>query len=263
MLLDFRAGHMDVIRSSLSLLLHPVRVAVDLPFVAVDWVGESLTLRRNLLAENERLRTESLETAAKLQRLDSLRAENRRLRALMESSARVADRVLVSEIMAVDLDPLRHRVVINKGSVHGAYRGQPLLDADGIVGQITHTSPVSSEAILISDASHAVPVQVNRNGLRTIAVGTGDPASLSLPFLPNNADIVTGDQLISSGLGGNFPPGYPVAVVTAITRDPSSPFATVRAEPSAALNRNREVLLVWSTVDLPEPEPEAREAAER
>ncbi|MBT8137245.1 MAG: rod shape-determining protein MreC [Gammaproteobacteria bacterium] len=261
MMLDFRAGHLDAIRSSLSLMLHPVRVAVDLPFVAINWVGESFTLRRQLLSENERLRTDSLENAARLQRLESLLAENRRLRALMESSARVADRVLVSEIMAVDLDPLRQHIVINKGTVHGAYRGQPLLDANGIVGQITHTSPVSSEAILISDASHAVPVQINRNGLRTIAVGTGDPASLSLPFLPNNADVEVGDLLVSSGLGGNFPPGYPVATISSITRDPASPFATVRAQPAAALNRNREVLLVWSTTEV--PTPDAREAAER
>ena len=263
MILDFRVGHMDTIRSSLSLMLHPVRLAVDLPFVATTWVGDSITQRRKLLAENRQLRTEKLETAAHLQRFDALQAENRRLRALMESSAKVADRVLVSEIMAVDLDPLRHRIVINKGAVHGAYRGQPLLDANGIVGQITHTSPVSAEAVLISDASHAVPVEVNRNGLRTIAVGTGDPGSLSLPFLPNNADIVAGDLLISSGLGGVFPPGYPVGSVTQVSRDPASPFATVRAQPAAALNRNREVLLVWSTTDASAPVPDAREAADR
>ncbi len=255
MTLDIRAGHMDAIRSSISVMLHPVRLAVDLPFAMTEWIGESLTLRRRLLAENERLRLESLETAARLQRFDALQAENRRLRALMESSARVADRVLVSEIMAVDLDPLRQRIVINKGSVHGAYRGQPLLDANGIVGQITHASPVSSEAVLISDASHAVPVEVNRNGLRTIAVGTGEAEKLSLPFLPNNAEIVEGDLLITSGLGGNFPPGYPVGVVTRVTRDPANPFATVEARPAAALSRNREVLLVWSTNEQPASEP--------
>jgi len=263
MMLDFRAGHLDSIRHSLSLMLHPVRIVVDLPFVAVHWLGESIAQRRELLAENRHLQNEKLETSARLQRFDALQAENRRLRALMESSARVADRVLVSEIMAVDLDPLRHRIVINKGTVHGAYRGQPLLDANGIVGQITHASPVSSEAVLISDASHAVPVEVNRNGLRTIAVGTGDAGKLSLPFLPNNADIVIGDLLISSGLGGNFPPGYPVGSVTQVSPDPSSSFATVLARPAAALNRNREVLLVWSTTEVGSPPSEAKEIAER
>ena len=263
MMLDFRAGHLDAIRHSLSLMLHPVRVVVDFPFVAVDWLAENITQRRHLLDENSRLHKEKLETSARLQRFNALQAENRRLRALMESSARVADRVLVSEIMAVDLDPLRHRIVINKGTVHGAYRGQPLLDANGIVGQITHASPVSSEAVLISDASHAVPVEVNRNGLRTIAVGTGDANKLSLPFLPNNADIVSGDLLISSGLGGNFPPGYPVGSITQVSPDPSSPFATVLARPAAALNRNREVLLVWSTTETDTTTPDAAEIADR
>lgn len=254
MMLDFRAGHLNALRSSLSLMLHPIRIAVDLPAEAINWLGESLKQRSQLLTENRQLRTEKLEISARLQRFDSLQAENRRLRALMESSGKIANRVLVSEIMAVDLDPLRHLIVINKGTIHGAYRGQPLLDADGIIGQITHTSLVSSEAVLISDASHAVPVEVNRNGLRTIAVGTGDPGSLSLPFLPNNADIVVGDLLISSGLGGNFPPGYPVGTVTLVERNPSTPFATVGAQPAAALNRNREVLLVWSTTDSVLPE---------
>lgn len=254
MMLDFRAGHLDALRSSLSLMLHPIRIAVDLPAQAAVWIGESFQQRTRLLAENKELRKEKLEISARLQRFDSLQAENRRLRALMDSSGKIANRVLVSEIMAVDMDPLRQSIVINKGSVHGAYRGQPLLDADGIIGQITHVSPVSSEAVLISDASHAVPVEVNRNGLRTIVVGTGDPATLSLPFLPNNADVVVGDLLISSGLGGNFPPGYPVGTVTLVERNPSTPFAIVRAEPAAALNRNREVLLVWSTTDRVVPE---------
>ncbi len=246
MVLDFRAGHLDAVRNALSVALHPLRIAVDLPFTLVDWAGESLSERRTLLAENRRLRAVNLETQALLQRFDALQRENERLRELMESSARVADRVLVSEIMSVDLDPLRHRIVINKGTVHGAYQGQPILDAAGIVGQITHANPVSSEAVLISDASHAVPVEVNRNGLRTIAVGTGDHSHLSLPFLPNNADIEAGDLLITSGLGGSFPSGYPVAVVTEVVRDPGNPFAVVLAAPSAALNRNRQVLLVWS-----------------
>ncbi|NND58771.1 MAG: rod shape-determining protein MreC [Gammaproteobacteria bacterium] len=247
MVFDYRAGHLDTVRNALSLALHPLRVAVDLPFTVTDWAGESLSERRRLLAENDRLREQHLETQARLQRFDALQRENERLRELMDSSTQVSDRVLVSEIMSVDLAPRRHRIVINKGTAHGAYQGQPLLDADGVVGQVTHTNPISSEAMLISDASHAVPVEVNRNGLRTIAVGTGDHGKLNLPFLPNNADIEPGDLLITSGLGGSFPAGYPVAVVTNIDRDPGNPFATVEARPAAALNRNRQVMLVWSS----------------
>lgn len=247
MVMDYRAGHLDALRSTLSVALHPLRLAVDLPFTVVDWATETLTERRRLLAENGRLRTQHLRTRARLQRYDALTRENERLRGLLDSSARVSDRVLVSEIMSVDLDPLRHRIVIDKGTNAGAYQGQPILDADGIVGQITHAGPFSSEAVLISDASHAVPVEINRNGLRTIAVGTGDHGELSLPFLPNNADIAEGDLLITSGLGGSFPPGYPVGTVTRVSRDPANPFAAVEAAPAAALNRNRQVLLVWST----------------
>ncbi|MGH6884702.1 MAG: rod shape-determining protein MreC, partial [Geminicoccales bacterium] len=146
----------------------------------------------------------------------------------------------------------RHRIVLNKGTRDGAYQGQAILDAQGIVGQVTRAEPFTSEAVLISDPSHAMPVQVNRNGLRTIAVGTGDIARLALPFLPNNADIRPGDLLISSGLGGGFPAGYPVAQVTEVETAPGQPFANVSAEPMAALNRDREVLLVWSRVETPQ-----------
>ena len=246
MVLDYRNNHLESIRSALSVVVYPIRVAVDLPFSATRWAGESLRNRTDLIAENESLRETELDARARLQRLAALEAENARLRALLESSAKVADRVLVSEIMSVDLDRFHHRILIDKGTRNGAYRGQALLSADGIVGQITRAEPLTSEAILISDPSHALPVQINRNGLRAIAVGSGDLTRLSLPFLPNNADVEVGDLLVSSGLGGSFPAGYPVAVIRSVERDPGEPFANVTAEPAAALNRTREVLLVWS-----------------
>jgi rod shape-determining protein MreC len=246
MVLDHRYGHLEAIRIGLSVLVYPVRVAVDLPFSATRWAEGNLRDRATLRAENEALRESELDTRARLQQLAALEAENARLRALLDSSAKVADRVLVSEIMSVDLDRFHHRILIDKGTHHGAFRGQALLSADGIVGQITRAEPFTSEAILISDPSHALPVEINRNGLRAIAVGSGDLTRLSLPFLPNNADVEVGDLLVSSGLGGAFPAGYPVAVVRSIERDPGEPFANVIAEPTAALNRTREVLLVWS-----------------
>ncbi|MEO1576796.1 MAG: rod shape-determining protein MreC, partial [Pseudomonadota bacterium] len=173
-------------------------------------------------------------------------AENARLRTLMESTAKVADRVLISEILHVDLHPNRHRIAIDKGSRDGAFQGQALLDAHGIVGQITHVGPFDAEAILLSDPDHALPVEILRNGLRTIAVGSGEAGVIKLPFLPNNADIRTGDRLVSSGMGGVFPRGYPVGQVNAVTFDPHQPFASIAATPAAALDRDREVLLVWS-----------------
>ncbi len=245
MVLDHREGHLDRIRQVLSYAVYPVRALVDLPFSLSSWLGRNLEERSDLIAENERLRLEQLENSAQLQRLAALQAENARLRSLMESSARVANRVLVAEIMAVDLDPYRQKIIINKGERDEVFTGQALLDANGIVGQVTRTDPLSAEALLISDASHALPVEVNRNGLRSIAVGTGDITSLSLPFLPNNADISEGDLLVSSGLGGTFPRGYPVAVVKTVGRDLGEPFARVLATPNAALGSIREVLLVF------------------
>lgn len=245
MILDHRQGHLDRIRDVLSYAVYPVRALVDLPFSISNWAGRNLDERAKLIADNERLHLEQLENSARLQRLAALEAENTRLRELMQSSARVENRVLVAEIMAVDLDPYRQKIIINKGERDNVFTGQALLDANGIVGQVTRTDPLSAEALLISDASHAVPVEVNRNGLRSIAVGTGDINSLSLPFLPNNADIREGDLLVSSGLGGTFPRGYPVAVVKSVARDLGEPFARIVAEPNAALGSIREVLLVF------------------
>ena len=251
MFLDYRQGHLGAIRSTLSVAVYPIRALVDLPFTGSRWLSTSMAERSRLLKDNKRLHAEALATNLKLQRYASLEAENARLRALMDSTARIADRVLVSEIMSVDLDRFRHRIIINKGTLNGAFKGQALLDAHGIVGQITHAEPLTSEAILVSDAAHAIPVEVNRNGLRTIAFGSGNLNLIRLPYLPNNADIEIGDLLMSSGLGGAFPSGYPVAVVEDIFRDPGEAFATVEARPAADLNRNREVLLVWSQSNTP------------
>jgi len=262
MVLDHRNGHLESLRSGLSVVVYPLRVVVDLPFSVTRWAQDRLRQRSTLIAENEALRESQLNTRAQLQRLAALEAENARLRALLDSSAKVADRVLVSEVMSVALDRFHHRILIDKGTHHGAFAGQALLSADGIVGQITRAEPLTSEAILISDPSHAVPVEINRNGLRAIAVGSGDLTRLTVPFLPNNADVEVGDLLVSSGLGGSFPAGYPVGVITAIERDPGEPFATVAAEPAAALNRTREVLLVWSG-NPPPPAAEQSEEARR
>ncbi len=246
MVLDHREEHLQSVRQVLSAAVQPIREAVNFPFAATEWVRLASRDRETLKFENDKLKSEQLINAVRLQRFAALEAENARLRALMESTAKVADRVLVTEILSIDLDPLRHRVALDKGLRHGAFTGQALLDAHGIVGQITRTGPLNSEAILISDPDHAVPVEINRNGLRTIAVGTGKPGELSLPFLPNNADIQDGDLLVTSGLGGRFPKGYPVGKVFRIERNPHQKFALIHAKPAAALNQNREVLLVWS-----------------
>lgn len=245
MTLDHRQHHLEGIRSGLSVIVYPLQYLVDLPFAVSGWASETLSSRTTLLNENRELREKQLALQLKLQMFEALESENQRLRSLLQSSSRKWERVLIAELLQVDFDPFRHMVLLNKGSSDDVFEGHPLLDAHGVLGQVVHVSPFSSSAILITDPSHAVPVQVNRNGLRSLAVGTGEEGMLDIPHLPNNADIEVGDLLVTSGLGLRFPPGYPVATVSHIERDPTEPFATVRATPMAHLKRTREVLLVW------------------
>ncbi|HEX7719546.1 MAG TPA: rod shape-determining protein MreC, partial [Woeseiaceae bacterium] len=160
-------------------------------------------------------------------------------------TSRVRDQVQVAEILSVSSNPFRHTLIIDKGTQDNVFDGQAVIDANGVIGQIIEAGLLSAQGVLISDPDHALPVEVNRNGLRTIAVGTGEFDRLDLPFLPNNADIREGDLLVTSGLGGSFPPGYPVAIVDNVTRIPQGPFAEISARPAAALNQVREIMLIW------------------
>jgi len=245
MALDHRWHHLETIRSALSTVVYPLQYVVDLPASIGNWATDSLDSRTSLVGENGRLKQQNLMLRARLQKFEALEAENSRLRDLLQSSARVGVRVQIGELLAVDMDPFKRLITLNRGSNDGVAYGQPLLDADGIMGQVVHVSPLTSTAMLITDPSHAIPVQVNRNGLRAIALGNGSPDHLEVPNLPNNADVREGDLLVSSGLGGRFPPGYPVARISVVRKDPSRPFAEVVAAPTAQLERSREVLLVW------------------
>lgn len=261
MFLDHRNEHLVQIRAQLGRLLFPLQEAVDAPFSAGRWARSNLATRSTLISENEAMREQLLVQAGKLQRMSALEAENARIRALLDSSAKVADALVVAEIVSVDMDRLRHRVVVNRGSENGASAGEALIDAQGVVGQIIRDRGTSSEALLITDPDHAVPVEVVRNGLRTIAVGSGDLDRLVLPFIARNADVKLGDQLVSSGLGGKFPAGYPVGTVIDVRGDTGEAFLSVRAKPAASLDRVREVLLVKpqpaATAPTPEPAPRA------
>jgi rod shape-determining protein MreC len=256
MVLDQRDQHLERVRQGLTVLVDPVRILVDLPFRGWDSVRANFASRRALVAENERLKSEQLSVNFRLQRLAALETENARLRELLDSQARVGSRALVAEILDVDLGHYRQRFDLNRGLVDGVYVGQALIDAQGVVGQVVRVGPLTAEALLITDADHAVPVSVNRNGLRTIAVGDG--SRLRLPYLTNNADIEVGDLLVSSGLGGVFPAGYPVGRIAEKRLRPDQSFAEIFAEPASALDRDREVLLVWNAAD---DAPRASEAA--
>ncbi len=261
MIADHRHHHLAVIRDWMSAVVYPVQWAVQAPVSVWRSARESFESRAQIEADNVRLAADNLVLRLKQMRYESLEQENQRLRAARESSSRAVQRTMVAEIVRVDLDPFRQRVLINKGSLAGVFRGQAALDANGIFGQVTRVGPLSAEIILISDPEHAIPVQVNRTGTRTIALGTGRSGQLSLPYLPQNSDVVAGDLLVSSGLGGVYPPGYPVGRITAVGRDPSQPLLSVAAEPLAALDRDPEVLLAWFDSAVVEPEPEAAPAA--
>lgn len=245
MVMDHRSNYLETAKLWMGTAAHPFYAVVQAPFDFWNWMTGSFADRSNLRKENDRLTEELRVARIKALQFDSLNEENRRLRAIRAASQGIGERTLIAEIIHVDVDPFRHRVRINKGTDDGVFKGQPVLDAFGIVGQVTHVDRYSSELILISDNEHATPVQVNRNGIRSIAYGTGDMNKLTLPFLTVESDVKQGDLLVSSGLDGIFPAGYPVAKISKVERDPSQTFAVVEANPLAQLDRTREVLLLW------------------
>ena len=255
MVLDHRDEHLVGVRKALSVVLYPLEVLVAAPFDLSRSFADTFASRATLIEENRRLNREALVLNARVQRLTAIEIENDRLRALLDSRDKVSDRILIAEIVSVDMNPFRNMIVINKGGKDGAYLGQAIIDAEGIIGQVTRDRYYSSEAMLITDIDHATPVELARNRLRTIAVGTGELNRLSLPFLPISADVREGDLLISSGLGGTFPPGYPVGVITSRRSITGQPFLEIDAEPVAKLNRIREVLLISPREQPDEPPP--------
>ncbi|HMH29909.1 MAG TPA: rod shape-determining protein MreC [Steroidobacteraceae bacterium] len=255
-IVDKRYDHLGKIRRLLSVVAYPVQIAVASPFEGWHWFRDSVSTRDALRADKSKLEAELRVAQFRLQRYEALEAETQRLRALRENTASVTDRFLVGDVMNVDLDAFRERVLVDKGAGDGIYVGQAVLDSGGVFGQVARVGQLTSEVILVSDAAHAIPVQINRNGLRTVAVGTGDTNRLKLPYLPTSADVVAGDLLVTSGLGGGFPAGYPVGTIAEVKRDPAQSLADVDVKPAAALDRSRELLFVWlkpQAAELPPP----------
>jgi rod shape-determining protein MreC len=251
MFLDQRQGWLERARYVLQAASYPLQLAVSSPSAAWNWLQESFATRDALRSENNRLRVQARAAELRAMRYEALERENAQLRGLKDALPSVSERWLVAEVVNVQLNSLRQRVLLNRGGSNGVFRGQAVLDERGLLGQTVHVGPWSAEVILITDPEHAVPVQVERTGLRTIAVGAGDTASLALPYLPANADVKPGDLLITSGLGGVFPAGYPVARITEVHRDAIQPLAQVRATPLGRVDLDREVMLVWFRGDHP------------
>lgn len=244
MTVDHRYHALDGVRDVLATAVYPLHILVRLPTDTQNWLTEKWASRSVLLEENTRLREKQRLLNVQLQKLTTLEAENRRLRSLLESAVNTPERVLIAELLAVDFDPYRHHILLNRGRQHGLYVGQPVLDQHGVIGQIIRADPLTATAILITDPNHALPIQINRTGVRTLALGTGKLQELELPHIAHNEDVKVGDTLVTSGMGGRFPRGYPVGTVTAVEFDPGSPFARIIAKPVAQLDRIREVMLL-------------------
>ena len=251
--LDKRYDQLSKIRRALSVVVYPLELGVASPFRGWAWLRQSVTTRDALRAENARLRAELLDERFRLQRYAALEAENAELRGLRTSTAGVEAHPLVADIMDVDIDAFRERVLVDKGAADGVRVGQAVLDAHGVFGQVESVGEHTCDVLMLSDATSAVPVMINRTGLRTIAVGTGELGHLKLPYLPTTADVAKGDLLVTSGLGGGYPEGYPVGTVVDVKIDTVRSLADVDVRTAAKLEGSRELLIVRSNPRLPAP----------
>ena len=241
---DKKSNYLAIFRNSIAIAVYPLQSLVVMPSNLFVWINKNFSSREALTLENKILLNQQNINNMTLQRYQSLEQENLRLREILNAATRLEHKVEIARIISANINPYRHTIVINKGEKDDIHAGQVIVDADGVMGQILYTNFLTSEAILISDADHALPVQINRNGLRTIVLGNGSYTNLNAPYIPNNADIKIGDLLVTSGLGGKFPAGYPVATINSIERNPSEQFSNVTAKPIALLNQAQEVMLI-------------------
>ena len=249
MFADSRTDSLRQVRSFVSVISLPVHVVAASPALFFRWVGGDLEDWGELRRKYEVLQHQHLILQSRLQQLDALQFENDRLRDIISSAARIPDEGLFGRIIEVGPDLYDRTVLVNRGTADGVYVGQPVLGPNGVIGQVIRAGLFRSSVMLITDSSQGIPVQLMRNGLRTIVYGSGQGDLLSAPYLGRTADVRKDDIFITSGLAGRFPAGYPVGRVIKIERDPNAPFLDVLAQPSARLGSAREVLLIWRGAD--------------
>jgi rod shape-determining protein MreC len=272
---DHKLASFESVRGYLQSLVSPLQYIANTPKQLMTWASENIVTRKQLMVENQQYRLNELAFNEQTLQLDIVKQENERLRSLLSSPLRSDLKKMVAEVISVDSDPYSHQIVINRGANNGVYEGQPVIDAQGVVGQILHVGQTSSRVILITDLSHAVPVRVKRNGLRMLASGSGRIDRLTHNFVPHSADVKTGDILVTSGLGGKYPEGYPVATVSFVSQNESREFVIVYSTPIAEIDRLRYLLLLSNSesanifepdndtkVTVPSKAPEISEAAQ-
>lgn len=253
---DARYQYLESTRNTLAALVHPVQRLATLPAEMWQAAGDFLITQSTLVSDNEQLRERHIMDEARLQQLGMLEDQNARLRRLLEVQQRTEYKMQLAEVIYVERDVFKRKVFVNKGANDNVQAGQIVMDDSGIIGQITRVYPMLSEVTLVTDRDHAVPVQIARNGLRSIVFGAGDTGDLSLRYMPVNSDIQEGDELITSGIDGTYPAGIPVATVNHIERDPAYPFAHITCTPVAGVNAQRFLLILSSESKLP-PRPES------
>ncbi len=251
MLIDSRTTWLNAPRNVLSVALTPIQWLASVPSSIGRYFTSTLTAEPDLQIAYDNLRNEYFKLKSESLLLRTLQEENQDLRALLAASKRLKEKITLAELMDVNLDRDNHRVSVGRGIRDGVYLGQAVIDDQGVIGQVTEVMPLSSIIVLITDPGHALPVQVERNGLRTVVHGTGSVSLLRVPFLNQNSDIVVGDVLISSGMGGRFPNGYPVAVVSDVKVIEDEAFIRVTANPIAKLDRSNHVLLLSRQAQTP------------
>jgi len=244
MVVDNRYQHLEAFRNSVSFVFSPLHYIVSFPAQAGEWLDSYFSAHQTLVSQNKDLKQESRILKAKLQKMSVLSKENSRLRSLLGASHKLADHVIVAELLSVDQTPFQQIIELNKGSLDGIEVGQAVIDDYGIMGQVIHANNNTATTLLLSDPGHAIPVQFVRTGLRSIAFGNGSTDTLELKYLPSTADIKKGDLLVSSGLGNRFPADYPVAEISKISLDSTQGFINALATPKAKLSRSREVLII-------------------
>ena len=243
---DSRFGVFTHVRVYLSSLVSPLQYIANAPGTLLDTMSTQVQTRSSLIEQTKQQEQQLLTLRSRLLKLDQLEHENQRLRELLGSPVHKESRKMVAELLSVDSDPFSHQVLINKGALDGVYNGQAVINDQGVIGQVLHVGSTTSRVLLITDSSHGIPVRVLRNDLRAIASGSGELDKLELRNLPRNTDIQVGDLLVTSGLGGRFPEGYPVATVTRSEYVEGKPFAQVEAKPLVELDRLRYLLLLWT-----------------
>jgi len=259
MVLDGHFAYLNPLRQTLAVVINPLQYAVNAPIRLARNVGDFFVAQGTLRMENSDLKENRLQMAGQMLQFQALQAENAYLRGLLKTQQRFPQRVLMAEVLYSERDPFSRKIIIDRGSLHNVKAGEAVADNIGVVGQVTRVYPGVSEVTLITDKDQAVPVQNVRNGLRAVVFGNGQDGMLNVPYMPISSDIQPGDQFVTSGIDGIYPPGLPVAVVAKIERNAAYPFAKISCMPSAGVDRYRQVLVISTLAPPPPAKPQASE----